>query len=77
MTGESLPVEKERGDSLMSGTILKNGFVKLKAEKVGKDTMLSKIIALVKDASNKKPKIQKLADKISSVFVPLVIIISL
>lgn len=77
MTGESLPVEKKTGDSLMSGTILKNGFVKLKAEKVGNDTMLSKIIALVKDASNKKPKIQKLADKISSVFVPIVIIISI
>lgn len=76
MTGESLPVEKNAGDSLMSGTILKNGFVKMNADKVGKDTMLSKIIALVKDASVKKPKIQKLADKISSIFVPVVIIIS-
>ncbi|MDQ3021126.1 MAG: cadmium-translocating P-type ATPase [Bacteroidota bacterium] len=76
MTGESLPLEKRVGDSLISGTVLKNGFVKLKAQKVGKDTMLSKIIALVKDASNKKPKIQKLADKISSIFVPIVILIS-
>ncbi len=52
MTGESLPIEKKPGDKLISGTVLKNGFVKMKAEKVGKDTMLSKIITLVKDASN-------------------------
>ena len=77
MTGESLPVEKKAGDELMSGTILKNGFVKLNAEKVGADTMLSRIIALVKDASNTKPKIQKLADRISGVFVPVVILISI
>ncbi|MEO8447876.1 MAG: heavy metal translocating P-type ATPase [bacterium] len=77
MTGESLPVEKKPGDELMSGTILKNGFVKLKAQKVGSDTMLSRIINLVKDASTKKPKIQKLADKISSVFVPVVILIAI
>lgn len=76
MTGESLPVEKRTGDDLMSGTVLRNGFIKLEALKVGKDTMLSKIISLVKDASSNKPKIQKLADKISSVFVPVVIIIS-
>lgn len=77
MTGESLPVEKKAGDELLSGTVLKNGFVKLNADKVGSDTMLSKIIALVKDASNTKPKIQKLADRISGVFVPVVILISI
>lgn len=77
MTGESLPVEKKLGDSLMSGTVLRNGYAEMKAVKVGKDTMLSKIIVLVKDASDNKPKIQKLADKISSVFVPLVILISI
>lgn len=76
MTGESLPVEKKKGDNLMSGTVLKNGFVKMEAEKVGKDTMLSKIIELVKDAANSKPKIQKLADRISAVFVPVVIVIA-
>ncbi|MFC2093472.1 heavy metal translocating P-type ATPase [Bacteroidota bacterium] len=76
MTGESLPVEKKEGDKLISGTVLKNGFIKLKPEKVGKDTMLSKIINLVKEASNSKPKIQRLADKLSAVFVPLVIIIA-
>ncbi|HMQ69056.1 MAG TPA: heavy metal translocating P-type ATPase [Ignavibacteria bacterium] len=77
MTGESLPVEKKPGDSLMSGTMLRNGYAEMKALKVGKDTMLSKIIVLVKDASDNKPKIQKLADKISSVFVPVVILISI
>ena len=77
LTGESLPVEKKKGDSLISGTLVKNGYVKMKAEKVGNDTMLSKIIALVKDAANTKPKIQKLADRISAVFVPVVIIIAI
>lgn len=77
MTGESLPVEKRTGEELMSGTILRNGFVKLKAEKVGNETMLSKVISLVKDAAAKKPRIQKLADKISSIFVPIVIVISI
>ncbi len=77
MTGESLPIEKSVGDPLMSGTVLKNGFLKMVAEKVGNDTMLSRIISLVKDASAQKPKIQKLADKISSVFVPVVILISI
>ncbi|MBS1517431.1 MAG: cadmium-translocating P-type ATPase [Bacteroidetes bacterium] len=76
MTGESLPVEKSPGDNVMSGTVLRNGFIKMEALKVGRDTMLSKIIALVKDASSNKPKIQKLADKISSVFVPVVILIA-
>ena len=76
MTGESLPLEKKKGDDLMSGTLLKNGFIKMKAQKVGNDTMLSRIITLVKDAANTKPKIQKLADRISAVFVPVVIIIS-
>ncbi len=77
LTGESLPVEKKTGDSLISGTLVKNGFAKMNALKVGNDTMLSKIIALVKDAANTKPKIQKLADRISSVFVPVVIVISI
>ncbi len=76
MTGESVPVEKKKDDKLISGTLLKNGFVKLKATKVGKDTTLSKIIALVKEASNSKPQIQRLADKISSVFVPVVVSIA-
>jgi Cu+-exporting ATPase len=77
MTGESLLIEKKPGDKLMSGTILKNGFVKMIAEKVGKDTMLSKIITLVKDASNSKPQIQRIADKVAAIFVPVVIAIAI
>ena len=76
MTGESVPIEKQKDDKLISGTLVKNGFAKMKAEKVGKDTMLSKIISLVKEASNSKPQIQRLADKISSIFVPIVVSIS-
>jgi len=77
MTGESQLIEKKPEDKLISGTILKNGFVKMKAEKVGKDTMLSRIITLVKDASNSKPQIQRIADKVSAIFVPVVITIAI
>ncbi|MCX7834162.1 MAG: heavy metal translocating P-type ATPase [Ignavibacteria bacterium] len=77
VTGESLQYEKIEGDYLISGTIIINGAVKLSAEKVGEETTLSKIINLVKEASLSKPKIQRLADKISAVFVPLVILISI
>ena len=76
MTGESHLIEKKIGDELISGTIVKNGFVKMRALKVGKDTLLSKIISLVKEASNSKPKIQRLADKISAIFVPSVVSIA-
>ncbi|MBI5401926.1 MAG: copper-translocating P-type ATPase [Ignavibacteriae bacterium] len=76
MTGESHPVEKKAGEELISGTIVKNGFVKMRALKVGKDTLLSQIINLVKEASNSKPKIQRLADKISAIFVPAVVSIA-
>jgi Cu+-exporting ATPase len=76
MTGESIMVEKKKDDRLISGTLMKNGFVKLNALKVGKDTTLSKIISLVKEASNSKPQIQRLADKISSIFVPVVVSIA-
>lgn len=77
VTGESIHLEKIEGDYLISGTMLINGAVKITAEKVGEETTLSKIINLVKEASLSKPKIQRLADKISSVFVPIVIIISI
>ena len=77
MTGESHLIEKRQGNDLISGTVLKNGFVKMRALKVGKDTLLSQIISLVKEASNSKPKIQRLADKISSIFVPTVLSIAL
>jgi P-type Cu+ transporter len=77
MTGESHLIEKKAGNELISGTILKNGFVKMRALKVGKETLLSQIISLVKEASNSKPKIQRLADKISAIFVPTVLSIAL
>lgn len=76
MTGESIMIEKKKDDRLISGTLMKNGFVKMNALKVGKDTTLSKIISLVKEASNSKPQIQRLADKISSIFVPVVVTIA-
>lgn len=76
MTGESLPIEKSTGDRVLSGSILKSGYIQITAEKVGKDTMLSKIIDMVNEASNSKPKIQRLADRISAVFVPLVLVIA-
>ena len=73
MTGESMPPLKEIGDAVIGGTIVENGSIKMKAEKVGKDTALSQIIQLVKEAQNDKPPIQKFADQISAVFVPLVL----
>ena len=76
ITGESIPVDKEIGDTLISGTINQNGYVKMKATKVGEDTTLSQIINLVEEAGNSKAPISKLADKVSGVFVPVVISIA-
>ena len=76
ITGESISVEKEIGEEVIGGTILISGNIKVKANRVGKDTLLSNIIDLVKDVQNNKPKIQKLGDKISSYFVPIVVFIS-
>ena len=76
ITGESIPVEKTIGDNVVSGTINKNGYFKMKATKVGKDTTLSQIIRLVEDASNSKAPISRLADKVSGIFVPFVISIA-
>ena len=77
ITGESIPIEKVVGDTVVSGTINKNGYFKMKATKVGGDTTLSQIIRLVEEASNSKAPISKLADKVSGVFVPIVIIIAI
>lgn len=77
ITGESIPVEKEVGDNVVSGTINKNGYIKVKATKVGEDTTLSQIIKLVEEASNSKAPISRLADKVSGVFVPIVICIAI
>lgn len=73
LTGESLPVDKANGDMLYGSTINKNGFIKMKATKVGRDTALAQIIKVVEDAQGTKAPIQRLADKISGVFVPIVI----
>jgi P-type Cu+ transporter len=76
ITGEPIPVEKEIGDKVSSGTINKNKTFIMKAEKVGADTLLSQIIEMVNNASRSKAPIQKLADKISGYFVPIVVLIS-
>lgn len=73
ISGESLPVDKSIGDSLMSGTINRSGFFKMRATHVASDSTLAKIIALVDEATSSKAPIAKLADKVSSVFVPIVI----
>jgi Cu+-exporting ATPase len=77
ITGESIPVEKNIGDNVIGGAINKTGFLKLKAARVGKDTMLSQIIKIVEEAISSKAPIQLLADKISFYFVPAVISIAI
>ena len=77
LTGESIPVDKEMGDKVSSATINKSGYVRCRAEKVGEDTALSQIIKLVTDASATKAPIAKAADRVSGVFVPVVIGIAL
>ena len=77
ITGESLPVNKTVGDNVTSGTLNKSGFVKFKAAKVGGETTISKIIALVEEASASKAPIAKTADKVAGIFVPAVIVIAL
>ena len=73
ITGESVPVDKTEGDHLVSPGILKSGFVKMRAEKIGADTTLSQIIRLVEEAASSKAPISRLADKVSGIFVPIVI----
>lgn len=77
LTGESIPVDKTVGDKVSSATINQSGFIKCKATAVGKDTTISKIIQMVADASATKAPIAKIADKVSAVFVPAVLVISL
>ena len=77
ITGESIPVEKLPGDTVISATINKNGTFRFRASKVGEDTTLSQIIRLVDEAGNSKAPIARLADKVSGVFVPVVICIAI
>lgn len=76
LTGESIPVDKKPGDRISAATINKNGFLECRATSVGKDTAISKIIQMVSDASATKAPIARAADKVSGVFVPAVIVIS-
>jgi len=77
ITGEPIPVEKQKGDKVIGATLNKTGSFQIKAEKVGSDTMLSQIINMVKEAQGSKAPVQKLADKIAGIFVPAVILIAI
>ena len=77
LTGESIPVEKHSGDKVIGATINKSGYFKMQATKVGDDTTLAQIVRLVDEATSSKAPIAKLADKVSGVFVPVVIGIAL
>ena len=76
LTGESIPVEKTVGDRVDAGTICQNGFCRVQVDRVGKDTSLARIIALVEEASSGKAPIARLADKIAGIFVPTVMTIA-
>jgi P-type Cu+ transporter len=76
LTGESLPVEKGPGDTVIGATLNKHGLLKFEANRVGKETALAQIIRLVEEAQGSKAPIQKLADQISAVFVPIVVLIA-
>lgn len=77
LTGEPLPILKHKGDWLSAGTVNLSGSIKLRVRKVGEDTALAQIITQVRQAQNSKPAIGRLADKISGVFVPVVILVAL
>lgn len=76
ITGESLPVEVTVGDEVTSAALVKSGIIKIKAERVGEETTLSKIITMVREAGSSKAPIQKFADKVAGVFVPVVVAVS-
>jgi len=76
-TGESMPVEKQAGDEVIGATINKNGVMKVRATKIGKETFLSQVIKMVEEAQGSKVPIQEFADRITGVFVPIVILIAL
>ena len=76
ITGEPIPIEKNIGDSVVAGTINTTGSFRFQATKIGSETMLARIIKMVETAQSSKAPIQALADKISSVFVPVVLVLS-
>lgn len=76
LTGESIPVTKDEGKSVMSASVNMTGFLKIRATRVGQDTTLARIVALVEEASSSKAPISKLADKVSGIFVPVVMAIA-
>ncbi len=77
LTGESIPVDKTIGDVVIGSTMNKNGFLKVKATKVGRDTALAQIIKVVEEAQGSKAPIQRVADQISVIFVPVVVVIAI
>lgn len=77
ITGESIPVEKQVGDNVVSASINKNGFIKIRAIKVGENSTINQIIKLVEEASSSKAPIARMADKIAGIFVPVVMTIAL
>lgn len=77
LTGESIPVDKKPGDTVIGATINKNGAIKFEATKVGKDTALAQIVRLVEEAQGAKAPIQRVADQVSSYFVPVVVILAI
>ena len=77
ISGEPIPVLKKKGDTVVGGTINKNSVIKFKAKKIGKDTFLSQIISLVEEAQGSKPPVQRIADKVVSYFIPIVLSIAI
>ena len=77
LTGESKPLNKKQGDRVIAGSVNYDGYIEYEAEKIGKDSNISQIVKLVLEASNTKPKIAKIADKVSGYFVPIVILIAI
>lgn len=76
LTGESIPVDKNEGDSVSAATINRAGYIKCRSTRIGKDTTISQIIKMVSDAATSKAPISKIADKVSGIFVPVVMIIA-
>lgn len=77
LTGESIPIDKTKGDEVIGATINKNGLLKVKATKIGQDTVLSQIITLVEEAKTGKAKLEKMVDQVAKYFVPAIMIIAI